>query len=48
MLRAEVDQKTVLGKEVKKIMDAGGLVSDEIMINLIQREITENPYCRNG
>jgi len=31
-----------------KIMDAGGRVSDEIMIDIIQREISENPDCQNG
>jgi adenylate kinase len=48
MLRAQVAQKTALGKAAKKIMDAGGLVSDEIMVNMIQKEITENPGCQNG
>jgi len=48
MLRAQVAQKTALGKAAKKIMDAGGLVSDEIMVNMIQQEITENPECQNG
>lgn len=48
MLRAQVAQETALGKAAKKIMDAGGLVSDEIMVNMIQQEITENPECQNG
>jgi adenylate kinase len=48
MLRAQVAQKTALGREAKKIMDAGGLVSDEIMVNMIQHEITQNPECQNG
>jgi adenylate kinase len=48
MLRAQVAQKTKLGKEAKKIMDAGGLVSDDIMVNMIQQEITTNPDCQNG
>ena len=48
MLRAQVAQKTALGKAAKKIMDAGGLVSDEIMVNMIQQEITENPSCQKG
>jgi adenylate kinase len=48
MLRAQVAQKTALGKAAKKIMDAGGLVSDDIMVNMIQQEITENPACQNG
>ena len=48
MLRAQVAQKTALGKAAKKIMDQGGLVSDEIMVNMIQQEITQNPDCQNG
>lgn len=48
MLRAQVAQKTSLGKAAKKIMDQGGLVSDDIMVNMIQQEITENPGCQNG
>jgi adenylate kinase len=48
MLRAQVSQKTALGKAAKKIMDQGGLVSDEIMVNMIQQEITENPDCQSG
>ena len=48
MLRAQVAQKTPLGKAAKKIMDAGGLVSDDIMVNMIQQEITENRESQNG
>jgi len=48
MLRAQVAQKTALGKAAKKIMDSGGLVSDEIMVDMIQQEITNNPDCQNG
>jgi adenylate kinase len=48
MLRSQVAQKTTLGKAAKKIMDAGGLVSDDIMVNMIQQEISENPECQKG
>lgn len=48
MLRSQVAQKTALGKAAKKIMDAGGLVSDDIMVNMIQQEISENPECQKG
>jgi adenylate kinase len=34
--------------EAKKVMDAGGLVSDEIMINMIQGELKNNPACKRG
>jgi adenylate kinase len=48
MLRSQVAKKTDLGKEAKKIMDQGGLVSDEIMINMIKSELDNNAECKNG
>lgn len=48
MLRAQVAKKTALGREAKKIMDAGGLVSDEIMVNMIKSELETNTECKNG
>jgi adenylate kinase len=48
MLRAQVAAKTPLGREAKKIMDAGGLVSDEIMVNMIKTELENNQECKNG
>jgi adenylate kinase len=48
MLRSQVAKKTDLGKEAKKIMDQGGLVSDEIMVNMIKSELETNSECKNG
>lgn len=48
MLRAQVSAKTALGVEAKKIMDKGGLVSDEIMVNMIKSELENNSECQNG
>ncbi|SGZ50046.1 CIC11C00000000255 [Sungouiella intermedia] len=48
MLRAQVTAKTALGVEAKKIMDQGGLVSDEIMVNMIKSELENNSECKNG
>ena len=48
MLRAQVAAKTALGREAKKIMDQGGLVSDEIMVNMIQDQLDNNKECKNG
>lgn len=48
MLRAQVAAKTDLGREARKIMDAGGLVSDEIMVNMIKNELENNKECSNG
>jgi adenylate kinase len=47
MLRAAVKAKTELGLEAKKVMDAGGLVSDEIIIGLVKERI-QQPDCANG
>lgn len=48
MLRAQVTKKTNLGREAKKIMDQGGLVSDEIVVGMIKGELEGNPECKNG
>jgi adenylate kinase len=47
MLRAAVRAGTPLGVEAKKVMDAGGLVSDEIILGLIKERIAL-PDCANG
>jgi adenylate kinase len=47
MLRAAVAAKTPLGMEAKKAMDAGALVSDEIVVGLIEEAI-KRPECRTG
>ncbi len=47
MLRSAVKAGTELGVMAKKIMDAGGLVSDDIIINLVKERITQ-PDCANG
>ena len=47
MLRAAVKAGTPLGLEAKKVMDAGGLVSDELIINLVKDRIAQ-PDCANG
>ena len=48
MLREQVNQKTKLGVEAKKIMDAGGLVSDDIMVGIIKDQLENNEACKNG
>jgi len=47
MLRAAVKAGTPLGVEAKKIMDAGGLVNDDIIIGLVKERITQ-PDCAQG
>ncbi len=47
MLRAAVKAQTPLGIEAKKIMDAGGLVSDDIIIGLVHDRLKQ-PDCKQG
>ncbi|MBI1892198.1 MAG: adenylate kinase [Burkholderiales bacterium] len=47
MLRAAVKAGTPLGLAAKKVMDAGGLVSDDIIIGLVKDRLQE-PDCANG
>jgi adenylate kinase len=47
MLREAVKAGTELGTTAKKIMDAGGLVSDDIIIALVKARIAQ-PDCRKG
>ena len=47
MLRAAVKAGTPLGIEAKKIMDAGGLVRDDIIIGLVKDRLKEAD-CQNG
>ncbi|MCX7232283.1 MAG: adenylate kinase, partial [Burkholderiales bacterium] len=47
MLRAAVKAGTALGLQAKKVMDSGGLVSDELIINLV-RERLALPDCAAG
>ncbi len=47
MLRAAVKAGTELGKKAKAVMDAGGLVSDDIIIGLVKERISE-PDAQNG
>ncbi len=43
LLRQEMAQKTRLGLEAQSIIASGGLVSDEIIVQIIEKTITENP-----
>ena len=47
MLRAAVKAGTPLGIEAKSVMDAGQLVSDNLIINLVKERLAEND-CANG
>jgi len=47
ILRKAVADNTPLGKEAKVIMDSGGLVSDKIVLGLVQERIKQ-PDCKAG
>lgn len=47
MLRAAVKSGSELGEKVKDVMESGALVSDDIIIALIEERI-QQPDCRNG
>jgi adenylate kinase len=47
MLRAAVKAGTPLGVQAKNVMDAGGLVSDDLIINLVKERITQAD-CAKG
>ena len=47
MLRAAVKAGTRLGREAKQVIDAGQLVSDEIIMGLVEERLKQ-PDCRAG
>ena len=47
MLREAIKNGTELGLKAKAVMDAGNLVSDELIIELVKERISQND-CKNG
>ena len=47
MLRSAVAAGTGLGREAKAVMDAGDLVSDDLILRMVKERITADD-CRNG
>ncbi len=47
MLRAAIKAGTLLGQEAKKVIDAGHLVSDDIVVNLVRERLLRED-CRDG
>jgi len=47
MLRAAVKEETPLGRKAKEVMDSGNLVSDDIILDIINERLKEDD-CRSG
>ncbi len=47
ILRAEVKDRTDLGIKVQKIMNSGGLVSDELIVSIVENRLQKDD-CTNG
>ena len=47
MLRAAVKSGSELGQQAKKVMDAGELMPDELMVRMIEDRV-QQPDCKNG
>ena len=47
MLRAAIKEGSELGRQAEGIMNSGGLVSDDLIINLVKERIAK-PDCANG
>lgn len=47
MLRAEIAAGSKIGGELKRIMDAGKLVSDDLVVDMIDSNL-DKPECKNG
>ena len=48
MLRAAVAAGTEFGQKAKSVMDGGGLVSDEIMVGVVDERLNESDTTRRG
>lgn len=47
MLRSEIQSGSALGKELKKDIDVGKLIDDDLVVNMIDKNL-DKPECKNG
>lgn len=47
LLREEVKKESLLGKDIKKLMEAGKLISDEIVLNLLKVRLKVQGYLQS-
>lgn len=47
MLRKAIADRSPLGAQVQQVMESGGLVSDEVILNLVKERISQDD-CKNG
>ena len=47
ILRNEVKQKSSIGKKIESIINAGKLVSDDIILDIVEKIITDNKPTSN-
>jgi len=47
LLRAEIGSGSVLGSEIKSVIDQGKLVSDELVLRMVSDNL-DKPACKNG
>lgn len=47
MLRAEINSGSAIGAEIKKVVDEGKLVSDDLVVQMIDRNL-DKPECQRG
>ena len=47
LLRAEVRKGTPLGKDIKKVIDQGKLVDDELVLRMVEDKL-DSPACQSG
>lgn len=47
MIREAIANETDVGKQMKAVYSSGGLISDEIVVNLVNENL-DKPECKNG